>query len=341
MFNPEALRRIIEGGGVPFRSGGVSFIFTCPRCNKAQKLYIRRSDGRFTCWVCSETSGFRGKPEYALRELYGIPMESLRKQLYGEDTPETLLYQLPIPEFKDFWGEDDDAFEVEIEPKLPKGVAWLPDHVGPTEPAFAAAARYLAARGMTIDHVNKYQIKYDPAANRLIFPFIVEGRLLGWQGRFIGDLVRVRPDGQEYKIPKALTTLPQGVSGRYLMFQDRLKGSAHCVLAEGPTDAIKADLCGGNVAGLGKGVTSEQIRTISKYGIRKLYLGLDPDAGPDISRIVDLHGEDFDEVRLLLPPKGFKDLGECSPEIVYEQFMRAPLIRRGALMVSLGDQLIY
>ncbi len=340
MFNQEALRKLIEESGVPFRQNSVSWIFCCPLCEKKDKLYLRKVDGRFTCWICKETSGFQGRPEFALTKLLDMPVGQIKKLLYGDSTVEHLKNYLEKPVWKDFWGEDDDEFEIEVEDKLPTGTCWSPDFVGPDDIAFAPGARYLHKRGLTIEHVNAYQIKYDPPSNRVIFPFIVEGRILGWQARYIGDLLKVNPNtGREYRIPKALTTLPQGIQGVYVMFQDRLKGSEHCVLTEGPIDAIKAHLCGGNVASLGKGVSDSQLKTIAKY-VKKLYVGLDPDAGTDIRRIVDKYSEDF-EIYLMQPPKGREDFGDCTPEEVYEAFMRAPRIKRGTLMVSLGSRLVY
>ncbi len=340
MFSPKALRDLIEGSGVSFTQNSISFKFTCPLCDKKEKLYIRKTDGRFCCWVCKETQGFQGKPEFALTKLLDLPVRQIQKILYGDDVSDNLHHYLPKPVWKDFWGENDEEFDVVVETPLPVGTCWPPDFVGPEDPAFVAGARYLHKRGITIEHVDTYQIKYDPPSNRVIFPFIIEGRLLGWQARYIGDLLRKNTvTGKEYRVPKSLTTLPRGIQGVHVMFQDRLKVSDHCILTEGPVDAIKAHLCGGNVASLGKGVSSQQIQTISKY-VKKLYLGLDPDAGSDIRRIADEYGHLFD-VYLLQPPRGREDLGDATPEEVYEAFMKAPRIKRGTLMVSLGDRLIY
>ena len=48
----EALADFIEGSGLRYKKGSVSYILDCPRCNK-EKLYIYRStkNGRFVCWV--------------------------------------------------------------------------------------------------------------------------------------------------------------------------------------------------------------------------------------------------------------------------------------------------
>ncbi len=340
MFSSDALKKLIEESGVAYTSNSISYKFTCPLCEKKEKLYMRKGDGRFVCWICKETSGFQGRPEFALTKLLDMPIGQIKKLLYGDGVTDHLKGYLEKPVWKDFWGEDDEEFDLGVEPLLPTGTCWPPDFVGPEDMAFATGARYLHRRGLTIEHVNAYQIKYDPPSNRVIFPFIIDGRILGWQARYIGNLLKVNPNtGKEYRIPKALTTLPPGIQGTYVMFQDRLKGSEHCVLTEGPIDAIKAHLCGGNVASLGKGVTKNQLKTIAKY-VRKLYIGLDPDAGTDIRRIVDEHSDDFD-IYLMQPPSGREDFGDCTPEETYEAFMKAPRIKRGTLMVSLGSRLIY
>jgi hypothetical protein len=61
------------------------------------------------------------------------------------------------------------------------------------------------------------------------------------------------------KIPKILTTGPRDT---VLMFQDRLATSDHAIICEGPVDALKCHLVGGNVATMGKVVSSRQIEII-------------------------------------------------------------------------------
>ena len=106
------------------------------------------------------------------------------------------------------------------------------------------------------------------------------------------------------------------------MFNARLLNSDHCVLAEGPISSIKAHLCGGNVASMGKDVSDTQLNII-KNRVSKLYLALDPDATTVIERVCrQLHGEM--DVFLLMPSDGYEDLGKMSPEQVFEQFKKAP-----------------
>jgi DNA primase len=98
-------------------------------------------------------------------------------------------------------------------------------------------------------------------------------------------------------------------------------------------DAIKADWCGGAVATMGKAVSATQLDVIRRAGIKKIYLALDPDAAEEVNRLAYELGDM--ETRLLLPPKGRKDLGECSFEEVYEAFQQAEPFTAGNLLLSL------
>ena len=339
MFDPEALKKIVTSGSVQFKENAVAFIFACPRCLKKDKLYIRKRDGRFVCWVCKETDNFKGRAEWALRELYHLKLADIQARLYGGDIPEQMTSLLNL-EFVDVWGDLDEG-DFGIVEEVPESVCWPPDFVGPDHMMFSRGQKYLAKRGVTDEHIKTYGIKYHPGDHRVIFPVVVDDRLLGWQARYILPTTEINENtGKKYEVPKIITSKTlSDKGGRFLMFQDRLRGSEHCVLAEGPISAIKADLCGGNVASMGKAVTTIQLETIHKY-VRKLYIGLDPDAGEDIARIANDRFDDF-EVYLLQPPAGADDLGDACPEAVFEQFKRAPRINRGTLFISLGSTLVH
>lgn len=338
-FDPEALAKIVEGGSVPYRQNAISYIFECPRCQKADKLYIRKRDGIFRCWRCVEVDRFSGKAEWALRELYDLPLHILRTKLYGAELPDTLVEELVL-DFEGFGYEDDEVSVASVPPTL----MWPPDfYTFDDGLPFANGARYLASRGINIEHVRTYDIRYAPSERRVVFPVKVNGNLIGWQARFTGPTeVFDEKTGNTRRIPKILTSESLRDTGsRYLMFQDRLKGATHCALAEGPVSAIKLHRVGGNVASMGKAVSRNQLATILSYGVKKLYLALDPDAADEITRIVrDELDSDIDTF-LLLPPKGREDLGDATPDEVYEQYLNAPRIDAGTLMVSIGGYLAY
>ncbi len=307
MFNPDALKEIIEEGGIHFKEGAVSFIFTCPRCEKPDKLYIRKGDGVFCCFRCGadDVSKFKGKAEFALRELYSIPLEILRERLYGAES--SLLKSHLDFKLANRWTSDEEEFGYDIVNEGLPAIPWSPDFVGPDNPAFAKGRSYLLEkRGLSDTHINEYQLKYHPKWGCVVFPVIVGGQLVGWQERAID---------RDFKY-----TLAGFKKDQVLMFQDRLIGSPHAVLTEGPVDALKAHLCGGNVCSMGKSVSKTQLEILRT--MEKVYLGLDPDASQEIDSICRALYDDV-EVFLMPPPSGRKDLGECTELEVFEQFKTA------------------
>jgi hypothetical protein len=335
MFDYQALRQIVTTGNVTYRERGVSYVFDCPRCNGHEKLFIRKTDGRFVCWVCKEISNFRGKAEYALKEIYRKPLSYFQKILYGYELPETMDY-LEL-DLEDKFDDNPENFWAEPIQSAP-GVIWPPDFLDYRSPGFMPATTYLASRGISLPLIAKYDIRYAAWQRRVAFPIKVNSVLLGWQSRLIVNTKTWNPGpGTITQIPKIITSPSlKNRGGQFLMFQDNLLGAKHCVLTEGPVSALKCELCGGNVASMGKGVTGTQLAVIKSYGVRRLYIGLDPDAGSDIARISA--DPDF-ECFLLQPPEGKEDLGDCTESEVYAQMQKAPPIPRGALVLSIGELL--
>jgi hypothetical protein len=348
-LDPKELSKIIKESGIDYRESGQSYKFECPRCNKAEKLFIRKSDGRFICFYCSSNDNFKGRAEFALRELTGLPLGELRRRLYGVDMSQHNEY-LDV-QLADFWNEDEESFSGPAADLPVKEVAWPPDFVGMDKPtSFVKGARYLHGRGITPEHVRTYDIKYSPAEKRVIFPVKVDGKLVGWQARYIDRTEFVdEQTGRLVKIPKILTSLTlQNSGGRYLMFQDRLNDSEHAVLSEGPVTAIKAHRCGGNVASMGKAVTPLQLEVIARK-CKRLYLALDTDAAEDIMRIVrDTH--EHMTIYLMATPQNFENLedpnnerdnGDLGEDEVFELFRSAKPEPMGKIYISLGNLLVH
>ncbi len=235
-------------------------------------------------------------------------MEILKEKLYGSGFKFQDSLKLNL---KDLWGYEEEEFGFELEEELPE-VPWDPNIVDYKDPKFEPGFKYLRSRGLDDRHVMEYDIRYNPVSKRVIFPVKVNNRLLGWQGRYIENTTFVR-DGREIHLPKVVTST--GLKkDLVLMFQDRLKGRDHCILTEGPVSALKANLCGGNVASMGKNVSDKQLDIIVK-SVPKLYLGLDPDAAKEIDTICrKLYGK----IKLyhLPPPPGREDLGDATEEEV-------------------------
>ncbi len=132
-----------------------------------------------------------------------------------------------------------------------------------------------------------------------------------------------------------------------MMFANRLVGSKHVVVCEGPIDAIKADWCGGNVATMGKAVGLGQVKTlrdpdrlnrqqvgaICGAGIQKVYLALDDDAARETERLVRQFSDL--EVYQMIPPAPYHDLGEMDYPEVLELFRGAKRVNPGNVFISL------
>jgi hypothetical protein len=316
--------------GAGTRGNSKSWIMHCPRCKKKDKLYIRKADGRFVCWYCKEVDNFQGSPEYVLAELLGRNPADLRKDLYGDVGPEaTVWLSLTL---RDFY--EDEEVEGKPDEQLPT-VEMNPDFRGLDTEWGSPGAKYLEKRGVPLQVAMEYGVVYWPKEKRVVFPVTSQGRLLGWQSRYIEATEWIDQETDNLvKIPKALTYTDLK-KDRVLMFSDRIREN-HAVLCEGPLDAMKAHLCGGNVASLGKAVSKHQLQLLRTSGISKLYVGLDPDAAPEIKRVVDELYRDV-EIYDMRAPAPYADLGEMTMEEVKMCYDAAPRVNRGTIFLFLKD----
>lgn len=322
------IRALLQEGGVSFKQNSKSFVATCCRCQKKDKLYIRRKDGRFVCWYCRETEGFQGLPEFCLAELCGLPMGEVRKRLYGDNAkrPSSLTMELDLGDW-----EDEDLIDL---PALPTPIAWPYDFKPIDDPMSLPGLQYLEGRGIPKELALEYSIRYNTRQQRVVFPVMRNGNLYGWQERLIAN---DKPywDAQQQKMIEPIKTFTSlnFQRDRWLMFGDRLEGSNHCVMTEGPVDGLKAHLCGGNVVTMGKAVSPFQLELIRNSGVQKVYLGLDPDAYLELDRI---RKKLADLVLFDLRAPG-KDLGEMSLDEVKALFDSAPEIHPGYVFVYLKN----
>lgn len=326
-IDPTVLEGFILDKGLSFRKNSVSFIFDCPKCGKKNKLYIRRRDGRFVCWVCSVTEGFKGRAEYALSELCSLPLWEVREALYGEsqDVPDSATLDL------DFGQRLDDENSI-LESDIPiPTMIWPIDYYPIHDLRAKRGLEYLEGRGIPKAIALEYDLRYCPQERRVVFPIKIDGRLVGWQKRLIIENKHWNEDeGKWYETPKILSSV-NVPRDRTLMFQDRLKGSEHVVLCEGPIDAIKCHQIGGNVATMGKVVSQAQTALILASGVKKVYLALDPDAARETQKLLSALTDV--QCYLLQPPPGKKDLGECTMDEAYQAFLDAPLLNPGHLFI--------
>jgi hypothetical protein len=182
---------------------------------------------------------------------------------------------------------------------------------------------YLQSRGISVKEATFYNIYNAPFQSRVLFPIMHNNFLYGWQGRYI------YPSSD---VPKMITSKDCKKSN-FLMFESRLCKGEHVIICEGPIDALKAHLCGGNIATMGKGLSQAQIDRILSYAPSKIYLALDPDAVSEINRLLQIFQEY--ECYLLWPSSEYKDLGEMTMEAVYQRFQTAPRISAHQLWLSI------
>lgn len=286
---------------IPHKQNSVSWVLACPKCQKKDKLYVRKSDGRFVCWVCRETEQFYGRVEYALSEVLGLPIAEVVRKVY--DTPDQTPVNLVTFTVKDFF-DDEDEIDSDA---LGSGTVFPPDFYSIGAPQSEPGLRYLESRGIPLEVAEAYGIMYHPIKQRVIFPIYDNGMLMGWQARATFPTEYYDEDGKKVSIPKILSS--RGIPrDRLVMFAPRLQGDT-CVLTEGPVDAIKCHLFGSNVCTMGKSISEGQIRYLIKHGIKKVYLALDPDAVADAQQLARIYSGDLEFYMVSIPPQ-YKDIGE-------------------------------
>lgn len=339
--DPGKLLEFIEDSGLSYKQNTVSYIFDCPKCGKRDKLYIRKRDGKFVCWFCKEIDGFRGRAEYALVELTSTPFQDIKDALYGTSTAlDDDYFDLKLG---DFFGEEDDVDEEAV---LIPEMVWPHDYY-PIDHDFARGGReYLAKRGISVEMAREYGLRFAPKRRRVVFPVEIGQRLVGWQERATFS-TKVWSDEREEWVSSMKMLSSKGIpTAHTVMFSNRLRGSRHVVVCEGPIDAMKAHLCGGNVATMGKAVSLGQVKALrepaslldrrevgqlANSGVERVYLALDPDAAQETTRLVR-EFSDLD-VYLMHAPEPYEDLGDMPPEEVLALFHRAPRVSSANLMV--------
>ena len=301
--DPNAIKKLVQESGLSYRVGPQSFIFTCPRCNKNDKLYIRKTDGVFRCWSCVDTDRFGGAPEFAFKELLNLTLTEIKKILYGDKIAD--LSQ----DFDISFEQDPDSFS---KPE-PETVDRPYEHQVLSHKHAKKGLAYLEGRGISLEVAEFYDVQYSTIDRRVIFPVHYDNRLVGWQARTI-EPTEFLVEGKIVKTQKILSTA-NFPKDRTVMFESTLLESEHVVLCEGPVDAIKCHLVGGNIATMGKGVETGQIERMLSVGPTKkrLYINTDPDAINQAEKLAERFGGDI-QCFLVELPKGFKDIGEMSLE---------------------------
>ncbi len=313
----KTVKEILQELGCSFKSIGQSHVLDCPKCGKKEKLYVRKTDGRFVCWSCKEINNFSGKIEYLIPHLSEMSLEQAKRWIRDETEPLLNPNSFQV-RLIDFLNEDEEQ-EIE-EVVFPEEVTYPRDYVDIDSEGGIPGAKYLESRGIPVRIAKKYEIMYSPYEKRVVFPVKKGGILVGWQGRLIEDVTYVDSSGVEKKAAKAKTSSGMKKS-ELLMFGDRIQPGGDVIICEGPIDAIKCDFCPATaIATFGKSVSEDQVQSIVALGVKNAYIALDPDAeseADDLKRRLELLGV---PCKRLLPPNQFKDLGEMSFDEVLSEF---------------------
>lgn len=332
-FLPERLEKFMKESGLSYHESGQSYIMACPVCNKKDKLYIRKTDGEARCWHCYRTPNDPGgKPEFCLSLLMGQTLGEIKSRLYKwQAAPET-GGRIAL---KGLFPADEASDELYTPGELPE-IDW-PFGTYPLDDDFYSkrGVAYLEGRGIPRDVALEYDIRYWTTQRKIVFPVKIHGRLVGWQWRTIDktDPIEVERGG-ELKVIKPLKTLTYEFlpRDRAIMFHDRLLGSKHAILSEGPVDALKAHLCGGNIATMGKVISDGQLDLIAAAGVERIYCALDPDAVEDTAQLVRKRG--LQEMYWMEIPKPYEDQGQMPMEEVLDLFHSAKRVFATNVFVS-------
>lgn len=185
--------------------------------------------------------------------------------------------------------------------------------------------------------------------NTIAIPLYENGSTIGWQCRLLYNPdkltdeecsmlgFKVKSSGKYLRPPKYFTS--PGLQKSTILFNsDWASNSKVVVVTEGVFDAISVGLCG--VATLGKQVSEEQIRKLSRW--RLVVLLLDPDAEQDQANLANRFPSDVLVIQVHL--QGYKDAGECPRKELWKQITRAvntnPYLKRGGLTLASFNPLI-
>lgn len=316
---------IIEYGGQVIERTR-TFHTACPLCGRSDKFSILKDNGASVCYRGKCSFGKKWFEDY-LVIVANISREAAVKKLSRDIAENVDTSDLNIDEI---FNEDEPIQQVQTELSE---IEWPLDHfVSLRADVSPDGCEYIASRGIPPAIMQQYGALYSVLWKRIMFPIKKDGKVVGYQGRTIS------------RDPSAIRMLNSKNQFREssLMFEDRLNGLEHAVLTEGPFDAIKFHLTGGNVCSMGKVVSDKQLKILLDKGIKKLYLALDDDAVDIMEEIA---------FKLEIPCYWVKipetcrkrcaminkkpDFGECTFEECQEAIKEAKLIDGTDIMVYL------
>lgn len=242
---------------------GRQISFDCPNCSAMKgiqydhkgNLEISYKDGIYNCWACGETDDTKGR------------LSNLVKQYSDKNTlREFFKLKFAFNEFKSVEEKKDDL-------KLPEEYVKLDGKLG--IPAFNAAFAYLYDRGITDEHIKKFQIGYcltGKYQHRVVIPsYDLENKLNFFVTRAIN------PKTSKFKY------LNPSVEKQLIIFNERLiDWEKPIFLVEGAFDHIVVP---NSIPLLGKKVSDKLFNDLYFKSKNFIIIALDPDAWDDTYKI--------------------------------------------------------
>jgi len=297
----DRIKKIIDDQGFDHSDNARTIYTTCPLCGRDDKFSILKDNGACRCYHGSCDFGIRWFEDWIsltakISRKKAVEIFRGFKERHKSD-------QLPFDLFSAGTKPKDKPLE---RVRWPEGGFFEID-----SPESLEGANYLISRGIPLNILKFYDIRYSPWFRRVIFPIKMHGHCYGWQGRAI-DVVD-KEDRMRNNLGFRRDSL--------IMFLDLTLNRDSMILCEGPVDAMKFYEVGGAVATMGKEVTDKQLELINKSGVSTVYLALDGDAALETMKLRKRINSEI-QLKLLIVPqscedrckiKGKKaDFGECT-----------------------------
>ena len=280
----------------------------CPECGSGRLRWRHEPRGRQTwiCWGCHITGDSCSLIQLMEQVDTAQAVAIIMAGYVGGDAPQSLQ------------GVVTEAPKVTMRRQMP----W-PREAEPLTPMHGSAWSYVMARGITAEQVREYGLGVGLRGrlqHHVIFPVVMDGGLVYWQGRAAYDPPK-HLDREQRKVWVATTGYRKTMnptsevgyaSAREVLFNfDRARGEPHVVICEGPVDAIKVGPHA--VALLGKNPSEEKVQRLLRLPASRYTVYLDRGEQERASALA-LAAElsSFAPTFIATPPEGC-DPGQLSP----------------------------
>lgn len=232
---------------IPYEEKRNDLYIDCPLCGKpGKKLGVSKATQMWGCW---RDPAHRGRSAvYLVQRLLGCTKEQAEEEVKG-------LAFVPgtVGALADALAKLDEKPKraPRLQPmRLPPGFdPILPGKIGPAQDALSYLARKRGFGDEAPDVAKEYRLMTGAGefSGRLIIPFYIQGRLVGWTGRAIGRS-RLRYDTRP---------MGKGIGSIIGNHDHAAKGGRLLVIVEGPLDCLKVDWYGKEIG----------VRSIPLFGL--------------------------------------------------------------------------